>query len=206
MGYYTINSLIIEEFISIILLGGNMLERVLGEVKGIFNIITWIEFILSIIYILLGLVFFSNPTTSNILVSIVAGLLLIGNGITSIISYVRRGGVVLFNNNLTYGISMIIIGIVAFFSGKILAIIFGIYLLVNGIQRINYGIFFKKYNESSWLLTLVIGILYIIIAIITFFTSGDAVIAVTGIGLLGFGLLNLINTILLRRRSKYFIA
>lgn len=183
-----------------------MIEKILGEVKGIFNIITWIEFILSIICIILGLVFFTNPTTSNILVSIVAGLLLIGNGVTAIISYLRRGGVVLFNNNLTYGISMIIIGIVAFFSGKILAIILGIYLLVNGIQKINYGIFFKKYNESSWLLTLVIGVLYIVIAIITFFTSGDAVIAVTGICLLGYGLLNLINTILLRRRSKFFIA
>ena len=92
------------------------------------------------------------------------------------------------------------------FVGKVLSIFLGIYLLIIGIQRINYGIFFKKYNESSWIITLVVGILFIIIALISFFTSSDNIVSVAGICTIGFGLMNFINILLLRKRSKYFIA
>lgn len=183
-----------------------MFDKLLGEVKGIFNIITIFELVISILFILVGLIFFSNPNMSNIAVSIFTGLILIINGISSIYAYIKRGSIVLYNNNLIYGIILIILGIISMFVGKILSIFLGIYFIISGFQRINYGIFLKKFNESSWLLTLVVGILFMIIGIISFFTSGDAVVKVAGICTLGFGIMNFINVILLRRRSRYFIA
>lgn len=183
-----------------------MFDKLLGEVKGIFNIITIFELVISILFILVGLIFFSSPNMSNIAVSIFTGLVLIINGISSIYSYIKRGSIVLYNNNLIYGIILILLGIISMFVGKILSIFLGIYFIISGLQRINYGIFLKKFNESSWLLTLAVGILFIIIGIISFFTSGDAVVKVAGICTLGFGVMNLINIILLRRRSRYFIA
>ena len=183
-----------------------MFNRLLGEVRGIFNIITIFDLIISLLFIMIGLVFFSNPNMSNIAVSIFTGLLLICNGISSIYAYLKRGGIVLYNNNLIYGIILILIGIIALFSGKILSIILGIYLLISGIQKINYGVFLKKFNESSWLITCGVGVLFIIIGIISFFTSGEFLVKVAGICILGYGLMNMIITILLRRRSSYFIA
>ncbi|MBE6156451.1 MAG: hypothetical protein E7161_01765 [Firmicutes bacterium] len=183
-----------------------MFEKIFGNVKGIFNTITIIDLIASVIFILLGLVFFTNPAMSNIFVSIVTGLFLIANGATSLLAYFKRGGIVLFDNNLIYGILLIIVGILALFLGNVLSIILGIYLLAMGAQKVNYGIFLKRFNESSWLITIVVGVLFLVMAVITFFTSGDAAIKVTGIILFGLGLINFINTLLLRRRSKYFIA
>jgi len=183
-----------------------MFDKLLGEVKGIFNIITIFELVISILFILVGLIFFSSPNMSNIAVSIFTGLVLIINGISSIYAYIKRGSIVLYNNNLIYGIILILLGIISMFVGKILSIFLGIYFIISGLQRINYGIFLKKFNESSWLLTLAVGILFIIIGIVSFFTSGDAVVKVAGICTLGFGVMNLINIILLRRRSRYFIA
>lgn len=183
-----------------------MFEKLLGNVKGIFNIVTIIELVVSIVCILLGLVFFTNSTLSNIIVSVLTGILLIGNGISSIYAYFKRGSIVLFNNNLIYGIIFIIVGIISLFLGKVLSILLGIYLIIVGVQKINYGILLKKFHESSWLIILVTGVLLLVIAVITFFTSGDAVIKVTGIALLGYGILNIINNVLLRRRSIYFIS
>lgn len=183
-----------------------MFNKLLGEVKGIFNIITIFELIISILFILVGLIFFASPNMSNIVVSIFTGLILISNGVSSIYAYLKRGSIVLYNNNLVYGIILILLGIISIFAGKILSIFLGIYFIISGVQRINYGMFLKKFNENSWLLTLVVGILFIVIGIVSFFTSGDAVVKVAGICTLGFGIMNLINIILLRRRSRYFIA
>ena len=183
-----------------------MFNRILGEVKGIFNIITIIELVISILFILVGFIFFANPSMSNLVVSLFTGLVLIVNGISSIYAFLKKGSIVLYNNNLIYGIILIILGVISLFVGNILSIFLGIYFIISALQRINYGIFLKKFNESSWLITLVVGILFIIIGIISFFTSGDAIVKVAGICTLGFGIMNFINIILLRRRSKYFIA
>lgn len=183
-----------------------MLEKIFGEVKGIFNTITIIDMIISGLCILFGIICFSAQTMNPIIVAVITGLLLIGNGISAIISYIRRGGIVLFNLNMVFGILLIIVGLVALFLNYHLAIGLGIYLIVVGAQKIFYGIEFKKFSESSWLVTLVIGILYMVIAIILFFTSKDNVVAVTGITLLGYGIINFVNTLLLRRRSNHFIA
>lgn len=183
-----------------------MLEKIFGEVSGIFNKITIIDLIISTIYILLGIIFYFVPSISNTLVSIITGLFLIANGVSSILAYFKRGNIILFNNNLLYGIGIILVGILALFLGKVLSIVLGIYLIVVSIQKINYGIILKKFNESSWLITLSIGVLFLVMSLITFFTSGDAVIQVTGVVLLGYGFINFVNTLLLRRRSQFFLA
>jgi len=204
--YYTINSLIIEEFVSIIFLGDSMFNKLIGEVKGIFNIITIIDMIIALIYLMLGIMFFANPTLSNILVSVITGLVLIFNGVSSIFSYIKREGIELFNFNLIFGIVLILLGLLSMVLSNILSIMLGIYIIVTGIQKVTYGIVLKKFNESSWLITSVTGILYIIIAVLAFFTSTNTIVEVTGICLLAFGLINLINIMLLRKRSNYFLG
>ena len=183
-----------------------MIENIFGRAKGIFNIITYIDLGLGLLYAVIGLIFFTNPDLSNVLVSVFTGLLLIFNGAVSIYSYLRRGGIELYNNNLIFGIILILIGIVSMFSGKILSIMLGIYYLTSGIQKGNYGLLLKKFNEKSWLFIMVVGILYAILGIVAFFTSSDNVIVVTGICLIGYGIINIIDTLLLRHRSEYFIA
>lgn len=183
-----------------------MFEKLLGEVKGVFNIITLIEIGISIIYILLGIIFFAISRMETIILGILTGLLLISTGASAIFAYIKRGGIELYNNDLIFGIFLTIIGIISLFTGDILKIMIGIYFIVSGAQRINYGILLKKFNESSWLITIGLGVMFTILGIISFFTSSDNVVSVTGICLLGYGLMNLVILILLRRRAKYFIA
>ena len=183
-----------------------MLDKIFGKVRGIFNIITIIELVYSVICVLIGITFFSKPGLSNYIFSSITGCILIIYGIASILFFIKRGKIDLFNNNLIYGILLIIVGILAFFLRRTLSIVLGIYLIVVGVQRINYSILLKKYHESSWLLTLIIGIIFVIIAAITLFANDDNIVRVAGIYLIGFGFFNAINTLLLRQRSESFLA
>ena len=183
-----------------------MLDKIISGVKGPFNIITIIEIFCAVIFFIVGISFFTHPFMSEITLSIITGLVLIIYGVCSIIYFIKRGEIILYNNNMIYGIILIIIGALALFLHNILAILLGIYLIILGFQRINYAILLKKYNEVAWLLTLVTGIMFIVVAIITFFASADTIVKVTGIYLMAIGLLVFINTSLLRQRSNYFIA
>ncbi len=183
-----------------------MVNKIIGEAKGIFNVITLFEITIALIYIIVGILFFTNSTASNTLVSIITGFILIIHGVSAIFSYLRRGDIELFNLNLIFGIILIVLGIVAMFLGKVLSIALGIYLIIGGSQKISYSYFLKKFNESSWVFNLVVGILCIILGVTTFFTSGDKIIEVAGICMLGYGVIDMINVILLRKRSTFFIA
>lgn len=184
-----------------------MINKFLGEVKGIFNKITIIGLIISIIYFIVGLIYFSDSSTNSILLSILCGILIIGNGISSIYSYLKRKDIVLFNYNMIYGVIMINCGLLLFlFLSKYLKFILGSYLLICGIQKITYGLFLKKFHESSWTFTAFVGLLFMVIGIITYITNIANITSVTGICLLAYGIMNFISTLLLRKRSSYFIA
>lgn len=182
-----------------------MFSKILGEVKGIFNVITLAEMVDALIYIIIGLIFFVNPSLSFTLVAIVTGIVLIINGVISICSYFKRDNIDLYNYNLIFGILLIIIGIATLFMDYLLAITLGIYLIVSGLQKGSYGLLLKKFNESSWLTVIIIGVLFVVLGAITIFTSPDAAVKVVGICLLGYGLIDFINTLLLRRRAQYFL-
>ena len=182
-----------------------MIEKFLGKVEGIFNYVTLIDMGISLVYVIMGLVFYFLPDMSNLIASILTGLVLILSGANQIYSFIKRDKIHLFNNNLIYGIILVVVGILAMFLGNVLSIVLGIYFIVSGAQKVNYGIVFRKFKESSWLLTIVIGVLFLILGIVCFFAKGDGIVSAVGLGLIGYGLINLVDVILLRKRCKNFL-
>lgn len=176
-----------------------------GKVKGIFNIITLIELIVCVIYLTLGIVFFASNDLSNKVAALIVGIVFIFNGLVNIFSFLKRDNVSLFNLNIIFGVVLIAIGILTFTISNVLNILIAIFLLAIGTQKVNYGLVLRKFNESSWLITLVTGLLFIIIAIVSMFTDSDALIAVSGILLIGYAIMNFVNILLLRNRSKNFL-
>ena len=98
---------------------------------------------------------------------------------------------------------MILLGILTVIFNNALKVLLGIIFISLGLQKSTYGMVLKKFSESSWLITLVVGILYIVMGVISFFTND--IISVCGIFLVGYGLIDLVSVILLRKRSKYYI-
>ena len=185
-------------------MGGRMKYSLLGEVKGIYNKLTLMEMLISFIWIFIGILLVSNESLSNLAFSIILGVLCIISGLSSIYMFIKRGSILLYNFNIFYGIIMILIGLLSMLVGKSLQIFLGIYIIFLAIQKITYAIFLQRFGELSWLLTLIVGILYLAMGILSMFS--EKVIVVCGIVLIGYGLINLVNVLLLRKRSKYYIA
>ena len=183
-----------------------MFGKLLGEVKGIFNAITIAEMVDALVYVIIGLLFFFNPTLSFTLVAVLTGIVLIINGVISICSYFKRSNIDLYNYNLIFGILLVVVGIATLFMDYLIAITLGIYLIIIGAQKLCYGLILRKFDESSWITVFIIGFLFFILGVVTIFTSPDAVVKVAGICLLGYGLINFVNTLLLRRRAQYFLS
>lgn len=180
-----------------------MLKKLIGEVRGIFNTITLIEMVISVIYIVIGLLFYFDPKLSDTLVSTFTGIMLIFTGLSTIFTFFKRE--ILFRNNLLYGICLTLLGISALIFNNILIILISIYFIIEGIKKVNYGIILRRFDESSWLINGTMGILLIIVGIVSFFTRGGELVSAVGICLFFYGAINLVETILLRRRSKYFL-
>jgi uncharacterized membrane protein HdeD (DUF308 family) len=134
-----------------------------------------------------------------VLVAVLIGILAIVSGIGQIISYINRESIDLFNMNMFFGIVFILLGVIIFFLGKYINIALAIYIIMAGANKLYYGFLLKKFNESSWLFTSVVGGLFIVIAIVMFITSIENAVSVAGIGLFGYGIMNIANNILLRK-------
>lgn len=181
-----------------------MKESIFGEVKGIYNRLTMMEMIVALLWLIVGIIMISDPGLSNTAFSIMAGSLFIIVGISSIYQFIKRGTISLYNLNIFYGPIMILLGILTILLSNALQILLGILFISLGIQKSTYGLILKNFSESSWLITFVVGILYFVMGVISFFTND--IISVCGIFLVGYGLIDLISVILLRKRSKYYIA
>lgn len=180
-----------------------MKESIFGEVKGIYNRLTFMEIIVAILWAIIGIIMISDPGMSNQIFSILTGILFIIIGVNSLYSFFKRGTILLYNLNIFYGIIMILLGILTVIFNNALKVLLGIIFISLGLQKSTYGMVLKKFSESSWLITLVVGILYIVMGVISFFTND--IISVCGIFLVGYGLIDFVSVILLRKRSKYYI-
>lgn len=181
-----------------------MYVKLLGEVNGIYNRLTLIDLFVSLLWVIVGLLLMTNPEMSNVIFSVTIGIIFILNSFNCLYSFFKRRDIILYNLNIIYGLVMLILGILSLIFKNILQVMLGIYFLILGLQKLTYGLLLKKYSETSWLLTFVVGVLFITMGIISFFSEN--IIMISGVCLLGYGLINIVNVILLRKRSRYYIV
>lgn len=179
--------------------------------KKVFNIYIYQSIISSIIIFILGLVFLFNPTIATRTVEIITSIILMALGIGAIFNYFSKATLKIFNFNLAYGIVSIILGFLIvinpFALVNIITIIFGAWLCVSGLVKVNYGLNFKRVNEDSWVLTLVIGLLTLAFGIVVVINPfiNLYLTQVLGLFISIYAVLDFTETILLKQRSSAFL-
>lgn len=168
-------------------------------------------FIVSILMIVLGLILYLIPSIAIKTVSWLIGLFFLGQGAFAIYNYFKKGQVKFISFNLVYGIIIAAIGLFVivnpFAIANILTVGLGIWLLINGGLKINYAIRLKSINENSWTLTLVVGIISIIFGLMAILNpfAKLVIVEVIGLFLAVYGIIDLTDSILLKKRAKNFI-
>lgn len=185
------------------------MSRIVREtISDRFNKFMTLSIICSVIIALIGGVLLFLPELSNKLIGVISGVLFILSGINTIYKYFCRNGAKLYSLNLLYGIIILLIGViiilVPFSVTTFLTICLGLYLIIFGVNKITYGVWFKIGNDSSWLITFVIGIMLTIFGILVLANpfSSLTVTQVVGSFLILSSILDLTDLVLLKKRAN----
>lgn len=170
-----------------------------------FNKLINVSILTSAVILVIGIFLFIQPDTVIRMISVVLGLLFLVPGITSMVDYFKEKN----NSSLIVGIITILISLILIINTKfvasILPFILGIYFVVNGINRLMYAVELKKQGFTDFSISLVLALLIIfsgIIFIINPFEGALAITKIIGIFMIIYALLDIINTVIVKKGVK----
>lgn len=123
--------------------------------------------------IVAGILAFCMPGATLGVLSIVLGIMLLLIGISLIASYIlEREAVLGAGLMLISGIATILLAIFVFFNESLVAsslpIVFAIWVLITGISRIFSAIGQKRIGYNYWWISLIVGIVLTVLAVLAF--------------------------------------
>ena len=179
-----------------------------NSIENVYNRMIIYSLLTSILAILVGLTLMFLPSVSNKIVGIIMGVVILIFGINAVYKYFHRDGAKIYSLNIVFGVLYSILGVVIilypFSVMEFVTLCLGIFVIINGATKINYGVWLKKGNEDSWLVTLVTGIFLVIIGIMLVFNpfASLTLTQLCGAFLIIVGILNVSDTILFKKRAK----
>lgn len=179
-----------------------------NSIENVYNKMIIYSLITAILSIIVGLVLVFLPAVSNKVVGIIIGVIFLIFGINAIYKYFHRDGAKLYSLNIVFGVLYSILGVVIILYPysvmNFVTVCLGLFVIINGATKINYGIWLKRGSEDSWLVTLVTGIFLVVLGIMLVFNPFSALTLtqISGAFLMIVGVLNVSDTILFKKRSK----
>ncbi len=161
-----------------------------------------------LIQLMVGCSLFFLPDISLKVLGYVCGIVFFISGINSASKFFKRQGAKLYRFNLVFGLILMILGLliilVPYSVASFVTVLFGIYLITIGCNKINYSIWFKFADDSSWFLTFVIGLMLVIFGFMVMFNPFAKLTLTRLIGtfIIFSSILDLTDTIMLKRRAE----
>lgn len=168
-----------------------------------------INMISSIIFLILGLLLvFKTEGTINLISSIIGCILLINGGFSTIKYFKENDNKV----NIIYGIVAILAGFILILNPttivSILPFVLGIYFTVSGIIKLKYALDIKNYQRRTPVFMVIVSILMMVCGVLFIINPFEGAVAITkiiGIYLIIYSVLDIINSITLRKDMDIII-
>ena len=165
----------------------------------------WTDLILSLIFIIFGIILIANPEVVMASISIILGVIFIALGIMKIANYFYTSK--MDNYFLAVGIISIIIGIVIMFFSDVIAsffrILIAVWIIYSGIMNLQITISWKDYKSKLWIFSIILSILTLLAGIYILVNSG-AIFQTIGVIILGYGIMDVIeNIIFIKKVDNY---
>lgn len=154
---------------------------------------------MSVICCILGIVLIVFPEISAAVIGKLMGVMMLVFGIVKLAGYFSRDFYrFAFQYDLSFGILLIALGILALLrtdnAMNFICIVLGVFVLTDGLFKIQLAVDSKKYGVRPWRLMLIFAVLTGIVGIILIFRPTESVpvlIMLLGISLLAEGILSL---------------
>ena len=179
-----------------------------NSIENVYNRMIIYSLITAILSILVGLVLIFLSAVSNKVVGIIIGVVILIFGINAVYKYFHRDGAKIYSLNIVFGVLYSILGVVIILYPysvmEFVTVCLGLFIIINGATKVNYGLWLKRGSEDSWLVTLVTGIFLVVLGIMVVFNpfSAFTLTQLSGAFLIIVGILNVSDTILFKKRAK----
>ena len=165
----------------------------------------WTDLILSLIFIIFGIILIANPEVVMASISIILGVIFIVLGIIKIANYFYTSK--MDNYFLAVGVISIIIGIVIMFFSDVIEsffrILIAVWIIYSGIMNLQITISWKDYKSKLWIFSIILSILTLLAGIYILVNSG-AIFQTIGVIILGYGIMDVIeNIIFIKKVDNY---
>lgn len=154
----------------------------------------------------IGLLLLINPSIFTNTISYVLGGVILAVGMLNLISYFNSDKV---SSSITKAVFFCAAGIFIItkpdFIFKILALVFGIYLLADGITSIKSSLIIRKIDPGSWVPPMVVAVLTTVLGLIITlnpFVSVETALKILGAALVISGVLSIYNGAVTKRKIK----
>ena len=175
-----------------------------GMKKGLSKLYN-VSLFTSVVVFAVGIFLFINPSAVIDIIAIIVGILFMIPGVTSLIDYFKEKN----QTSLITGIITILVAIVIMAYRKLIAsvlpFIFGIFFVVNGINRLQYALQIRKeysIKDSKPLLMAILILLFGVIFIIYPLTVAETAFQIMGLFLCAYALLDISNHIIIKKEIK----
>ncbi len=141
--------------------------------------------IYSVLFAIIGLLLFIDPSGFVVLVSYMIGILLLVVGINNVLSYSKNRDLAVTKTLLIVGVILFIIGLFLIFDptfiGTIVPAVIGVCLIINALEKLMYLQYLEDKKSEAYMVALISGIVIMIVGIILLFNPLSGTLIVTQI-------------------------
>ena len=164
----------------------------------------------SVLLLILGLFLFFKSGATLIAISYFIGAILLAIGIIAIVRFIRNSNKDIFNQlNIVYGVISIVAGLflitIPEAIGSAIPIVVGIIVIISSSMKVQQALVLKNMGNKYFLPTLITAILCLVCGVIILFNPFKSAVVVTkiiGLFIAIYAILDLVNTIILRKSSS----
>lgn len=166
----------------------------------------WTDIIISLIFVIFGIMLISRPEAIMSIISILLGGIFVVMGILKVVDYYSNGKQ--DNYLIALSVVMILIGVIIMFCADIIMSVFriliGIWIIYSGIMNLQTAIIWKDYKSKAWLVTLILAITTIIVGVYVLVNTG-AILQTVGIAILIYGLVDIIESFIFIKKVDNYL-
>lgn len=166
----------------------------------------WTDIIVSLIFIVFGIMLISRPEAIVSVISILLGAIFIIMGVLKIIDYYSNGK----QDNYLIAIAtvLILVGIIIMFCADIILSVFriliAVWIIYSGIMNLQTAIVWKDYKSRLWLVTLLLAIVTIVVGVYILINTG-AILQTIGVAILIYGLVDIIESFIFIKKVDNYL-
>ena len=174
--------------------------------KKFFKKSGWTDIIISLIFIIFGIMLISRPEAIESVISILLGAILVVMGVLKVIDYYSNGKQ--DNYLLAVAVVMILVGIIIMFCSNIILSVFriliAVWIIYSGIMNLQTAIIWKDYKSKLWLITLLLAIATIALGIYVLVNTG-AILRTIGVVILVYGLVDIVESFIFIKKVDNYL-